>query len=361
MIYIPLSCARPGMTLAMSISAPNGLYSFLEKGQVLTAPLLIKLLARNIDGIYIEAEGSEDIEPKSAIRPEVRRKLTFEFRSLYISYFDRPFISSTAVEATKDMAAAVVDSVLGRDEFLDDIVEIKSYDNYTYSHSLNVCILSIMLASELGITRNRLEDLALCALMHDIGKIDIPIEIINKNGPVTDPEFAIIKTHPEKGVEKLRKCYNISHEVLQGILGHHEKFDGSGYPYGNCGKQISLFARILAVADVYDALTSQRSYRQAWLPNEALEYISAEADTQFDYDIVSPFMHLVCAYPTGTMVVLSDGSPAIVIKNRPENVLRPKVRMLSDTPLGPKGTELDLFEDQRYFHLTIVSMYNKFQ
>ncbi len=211
----------------------------------------------------------------------------------------------------------------------------------------------------MGITRNRLEDLALCALMHDLGKIDIPIEIINKNGPITDPEFVIIKTHPEKGVEHLRKCYNISHEVLQGILGHHEKFDGSGYPYGIQGKSISLFARILSVADVYDALTSRRSYRKAWPPNEALEYIIAGADTQFDFDIVNIFMHMVCAYPTGTIITLCDGSHALVVKTHPENVLRPKLRLLEDTPLGAKGTEIDLFEDSRYLHLTIVSIYGE--
>ena len=359
LVYIPLSRVKVGMTLAQSICASDGLYSLLEKGQVLTESIISKLSAHNVDGIYIECKGSEDVEPKSIIRPEAKQQLMSDFRSIYVSYYNKPFISPDAVNSTRRVAESIVLAVLEREEFLADVMEIKSYDNYTYSHSLNVCILSTLIAIEMGITRNRLEDLALCALMHDVGKIDIPIEIINKSGPVTDLEFDIIKTHPEKGVERLRKCYNISREILQGVLGHHEKFDGTGYPYGSKGKHISLFARVLSVADVYDALTSQRSYRKPWPPNEALEYIIAGADSQFDFDVVQIFMHIVCAYPTGMIVTLSDESPALVIKNHPENVLRPRVRLIADTPLGNKGYEVDLFEDARYLHLTIVSIYGE--
>lgn len=347
------------MTLAQSVSSPNGLFSLLERGQVLTQPLLDKLKTHDIDGIYIECGGSEDVEPHGIFNSEARQKLASDFKSIYVDFYSNPFISPSAVDTTKKIAEAIVEAVLDREEFLQDVMEIKSYDDYTYCHSLNVCILSTLIASELCITRNRLEDLALCALMHDLGKIDIPIEIINKEGPVTAAEYEIIKTHPEKGVEHLRKCYNISHEVLQGILGHHERFDGSGYPYGTKGKSISLFARILSVADVYDALTSRRSYRKAWHPNEALEFIIAGADTQFDFDIVKVFMHLVCAYPTGTIVKLSDGTHALVVKNHPENVLRPKLRLVEDSPLGIKGTEIDLYGDYNYFHLTVISIYRE--
>lgn len=359
MIYIPLYRAKPGMTLAQSISSPNGLFSLLERGQILTQPLIGKLQSHCIDGIYIEYEGSEDVSPSNIIRSEARQKLTSDFQAVYADFLSKPFVSPSAVNSTKKIAEAIVEAVLDREEYLADVMEIKNYDDYTYCHSLNVCILATLIASELGITRNRLEDLALCALMHDLGKIDIPIDIINKEGPVTDCEFEIIKTHPEKGVEHLRRCYNVSHEVLQGILGHHEKFDGSGYPYGVKGKSLSLFARILSVADVYDALTSRRSYRKAWFPNEALEYIMAGADTQFDFDIVTVFMHLVCAYPTGTIVVLCDGSHALVLKTYPENVLRPKLRLIEDCPLGKCGTEIDLFEDSRYLNLTVKSIYGE--
>ena len=344
------------MKLAKSIPSSIGYFSLLKCGEVLTDPLIDKLREHGIDGVYVELAGSEDIEPSCIMEPEIRQEITNEFRKLYTDYLTRPCISYKAVDSTRKIAENIVDHVLGREEYLVDIMEIKGYDSYTYSHSLNVGILSILMASEIGVTRNRLEDIGLCALMHDIGKVDIPIQIINKRGPVTDSEFAIIKTHPEKGVERLRKCFNVSHEVLQGVQSHHEKYDGSGYPFGYQGTQIPMFGRILAVSDVYDALTSQRSYRTAWLPNQAIEYIVAKADTQFDRDLVDHFMHIVCAYPTGTVVQLSDGSTAVVVRNFTENVLRPQVRLLESTELGKKGEEINLLEDRNALHLTIKSV-----
>lgn len=356
MIYIPISSARAGMTLAKSISSPNGMFALLQQGEELTDPIIKKLINHNIDGIYVEMYGSEDIEPKSIIDLDTKQRITNEIRDVYTKYYHQPYISHAAVEATRKIAVSIVDNVLDREEYLMNMMEIKGYDNYTYSHCLNVSVLSIMLASEMSISRNRLDDIALCALMHDIGKIDVPIEIIDKKGPVTDSEFSIIKTHPEKGVERLRKCYNVSREVLLGIQSHHEKVDGTGYPYGYKGTHIPIFGRILAVADVYDALTSHRSYRKAWLPNDAIEYIVAGSDAHFDQEIVQLFMHMVCAYPEGCIVKLSDESTAVVVKNCSQNVLRPTVRLLEDTPLGSRGTEINLLEDYGFNNITVKSI-----
>lgn len=356
MIYIPISSARAGMTLAKSISSPNGMFALLQQGEELTDPIIKKLINHNIDGIYVEMYGSEDIEPKSIIDLDTKQRITNEIRDVYTKYYHQPYISHAAVEATRKIAVTIVDNVLDREEYLMNMMEIKGYDNYTYSHCLNVSVLSIMLASEMSVSRNRLDDIALCALMHDIGKIDVPIEIIDKKGPVTDSEFSIIKTHPEKGVERLRKCYNVSREVLLGIQSHHEKVDGTGYPYGYKGTHIPIFGRILAVADVYDALTSHRSYRKAWLPNDAIEYIVAGSDAHFDQEIVQLFMHMVCAYPEGCIVKLSDESTAVVVKNCSQNVLRPTVRLLEDTPLGLRGTEINLLEDYGFNNITVKSI-----
>ncbi len=356
MIYIPLSRVNPGMTLAKSVSSPSGLFALLQDGEILTDRYIKRLSACDIDGIYVEMEGTDDIEPKSIISPKQKLEMTNEFHSLYNNYFNQPYISNSNVKSTEKIAEKIVDSILNREEHLMDMIEIKSYDNYTYSHSLNVGILSAMLAEELGLTRNRLEDITLCALMHDIGKIDIPIEIINKNGAVTPEEFAVIKTHPLKGVERMRKCYNLSTEVLPGIQSHHEKIDGSGYPYGYTGTQIPLFGRILSIADVYDALTSQRSYRKAWHPKEAIEYIIANSDSQFDCELVRDFSHLISVYPTGALVKLSDGSTAVVVKNHTENIFRPCVRLLEASSLGEKGCEIDLFEDVQYLSITVSSV-----
>lgn len=353
MIYIPLSRARSGMTLAESVSAPSGLFALLQGGEKLSHYYIHRLASYDIDGIYIEMPGTEGIEPKSVISPRIKQEMTNDFRSLYNNYFNRPHISSSSVTSTRKIAGKIVDNILTREEHLLDMMEIKSYDNYTYSHSLNVGILSAMLGSELDLPRSRLEEITLCALMHDIGKLDIPIEIINKNGAVTPSEFDVIKTHPLKGVERMNKCQNLSNEVLQGIQSHHEKIDGTGYPFGYEGSRIPLFGRILAVADVYDALTSQRSYRKAWQPKEALEYIMNASNSQFDADLVHRFSHLISIYPTGSIIKLSDGSTAVVVKNHPEDIFRPLIRLLDSSSLGEKGYEIDLLEDIRYKYLTI--------
>ncbi len=356
MLYIPLAYVKPDMVLAKDIPSPNGLFSLLNKGQSLTAAHIAKLHSFEIDGVYIENELSEDIEPENLLEPDERRSIMTDLRAAYISIASQPYLSPAVADSTKALATSIVDKLLDREEILMDIMEIKSYDNYTYSHSMNVCILSVLIGRQYGLSLNRLTDIALCGLLHDIGKVDIPISIINKRGPLTDEEYEIVKAHPSLGVGRMRKCYNISREVLEGIQCHHEKFDGSGYPYKYKGERIPLFARILSLADVYDALTSQRSYRGAWLPCDAIEYIMAQADIQFDREIIRHFLHIVCAYPTGTIVRLSDGSLAVVVSNHPENVLRPTVRLMNDCSLGKKMEDINLLEDPKFLNITVSAM-----
>jgi putative nucleotidyltransferase with HDIG domain len=174
-----------------------------------------------------------------------------------------------------------------------DMIEIKSYDNYTYSHSLNVGILSAMLAGEIGISRNRLEDLALCALMHDIGKIGIPDEIINKEGILSNEEYEVIKRHPKLGYDLLKDMtfLDSSSKIL---LQHHERIDGKGYPYGLEAHEIDKLAKILAVADAYDAMTTIRPYRVDKLTDEqAIVEFASHKNTQFDEVVVDVFIDIL--------------------------------------------------------------------
>lgn len=355
MLYIPLTYVKPGMVLAKDVSAPSGLFALIAKGQVLTPRIIDKLRLHEIDGIYIESAIGSDIQPECYIETAERRRILADIRTVYTSYFNQQYISPTVLESTKKLAYDLVEKILERDEFLMDVIDIKSYDNYTYTHSMNVSILSVLIAKQLGFSVNRLTDIALCGLMHDIGKIDIPINIINKRGSLSHEEFELVKSHPQNGVERMRKCYHISREVLLGIQCHHEKFGGGGYPNSHKGEDIPLFARILAIADVYDALTSHRSYRSAWLPSDAILYIISQADVLFDPSLVQNFLHVVCAYPIGSIVNLSDGSMAIVTKNHPPNVLRPTVRLVENCDLGPADMDINLCEDMEYLHITIVS------
>ncbi len=171
---------------------------------------------------------------------------------------------------------------------------------------------------------------------------------------MTPEEYDIVKKHPLTAVEQLKKKGYVSQSVLSGIESHHEKYDGTGYPYGLKGDQIPLYGKILAIADVYDALTSTRSYRRACFPNEAIEYVMGCADVHFDYEILKAFLKNIAAYPVGTFVSLSDGNIAVVVKNLQQNALRPIIRIIY--PDGTTSKNINLSYDLNYANITIVGM-----
>ena len=165
------------------------------------------------------------------------------------------------------------------------IAVIKNYDIYTYHHSLSVASLSLAIGIELKLDDRQLEHLVLCALLHDIGKTLIPLGVLNKSNPLTTDEFALVKSHVEKGSQYLKEHLH-DEDILRGVLYHHEKYDGSGYPHGLRGKEIPLFSRIISVVDVYDALTSLRPYRKPVPFMAAANFIMYEMKNSFDSEIV---------------------------------------------------------------------------
>jgi len=177
------------------------------------------------------------------------------------------------ITEVKDMASVLVNSMLNNDEVMINLSSLKDYDNYTYTHSLSVALLCITIGIKMGMRESSLIDLACCGLLHDIGKMAVPLSILNKPGVLTEEEFSIIKQHPTIAYEHLEGTQALSSAVLRGIESHHEKYDGSGYPKGLKARYIPLYGRVLAVADVYDALTSDRPYREARFAHEAIEYM----------------------------------------------------------------------------------------
>ena len=186
-----------------------------------------------------------------------------------------------------------------------NLVDIKSMDNYTYQHSVNVALLSLVLGVQLQLNQNELYNLCIGALLHDIGKTLIPKQLILKPGPLTDEEYKTVKEHTTKGYDFLKGCLEIPAPARIVALQHHEKINGYGYPDNIKNKSINRFARIVSIADVYDALTSDRPYSKAMCPNDAVEYIFSHGDTQFDYEMVKVFSKAVVPYPPGTLVKLS--------------------------------------------------------
>lgn len=356
MLFITNKHLKPGMILARDIILHNNSNFntlLLTKGQVLNNTFIKKIIYHNIDGAYVESEAFADINVESYIDDALSAKSLTQIKDVYYEFkMSSGKINTSTIKQISTIVDDLITELLYKDDLSYNIIDFKNYDNYTYQHCLNVAVLSISTGISLGLSEHMLHDLGMAGLLHDIGKIFIPVEILNKPGKLTDEEFQIMKTHPTNAVKLLKNLVPFS--ILSGIENHHEKLDGTGYPYGLAGNNIHYYSKVLAVCDVYDALTSDRSYRMAAFPSEVIEYIMGCADKHFDYDILKSFLKVIVAYPVGTFVKLSNGSIAVVVKNYAENIMRPVIRIINQD--GTVGDDVDLLYDKSYMSITIIDM-----
>ncbi len=231
---------------------------------------------------------------------------------------------------TKEVSEKLVEEVLQAPDAIMNLMNIKSFDDYTFTHNVNVATISLLIGQALGLTLDDMNELGTGALLHDVGKLKIPLSILNKDGKLTDEEFSEMRSHPTYGYEILCKSSGITERAKMVCLQHHEKFGGGGYPKRLKGQQINLFARICAVADVYDALTTDRPYRVAMSPYEAMKILNAGIDNHFDPKVLTAFIRKFSLYPAGSLVALNDGSVALVLKNNPGSVIRPVIKVVRD-------------------------------
>ena len=243
------------------------------------------------------------------------------------------------------MASELIEEVMSKKGLMINLVDIKSLDSYTYQHSVNVAVISLVIGIEMQMHKFELLDLCIGALVHDIGKAFIPKELLNKEGKITNEEYRIIQQHTTKGYEYLRGVYDISVPSRIIALQHHEKISGQGYPEGRNGEIISNLSKIVAVANIYDSLTSERIYRKAMSPNEAIEYIMATGGNEFDYKTVRAFAKSVVPYPVGTLVKLSTGDIAVVENGLPNLPLRPDVKIVYSKNIDNIGKRLELIKE----------------
>ncbi len=356
MLYIKSKIIRPGMILAKDIeyyNSDNTTSTLLYKGEVLNQVYINRILYHNIPGIYIESIPSKEISFQPYLTKRLEDKSLSEIEGVFSKLKKQENkLDSASVKQISDIVYELTAEILPKKGLAHNIMEFKNYDDYTYQHCLNVAILNISTGVTLGLDENELHELGICGILHDIGKMFIPLDIINKPGKLTSEEFEIIKTHPMHAINQLRNL--VSPDVLMGIESHHEKINGSGYPHGKTGESIPLFGKISAVCDVYDALTSDRSYRKTCFPNEVIEYMMGAAGTLFDYDILKAFLRSIVAYPVGTYVKLSNNIIGIVVKNYSENIMRPIVRIINED--NSYGEAIDLYNDKKFMNITITAM-----
>ena len=210
------------------------------------------------------------------------------------------------------------------------MLELKNADEYTYTHSLNVAFYSMMIGKWLGLTENEVQRIVQSALLHDIGKMKIPDEILNKQGKLTFEEFEVIKQHPIYGYEILKEVEGIDSHIKEGVLSHHERMNGSGYPYQASPDHLGLFPRIIAVADVFDAMISNRVYKSKVTPFDAFEMFQTVGYAQFDLTVLNAFLRHMPNYLVGAQVKLSNGKVGHIAYIPPHEVTKPIVTVESE-------------------------------
>ncbi len=318
---------RPGMITARNIFSADGVL-LLNSGIMLCERYIDRLKQLGIMSVYIQNPLLKDVDIPEAIREETRVRAVALVHEAFLNLRKSARIN---IQQFKDAADCIVDEIISNKQAMIHLSDVRTHDNYTFGHCVNVAVLSTITGIRLGYSTTELKILAMGALLHDVGKAFVPLEILNKPGRLSTSEMEIMKQHSELGFDTLRhQGEHIPLLAAHVAFQHHEKYNGSGYPRHLSGKEIHEYARITAVADVYDAITSERPYRGPIMPHEAYEIVSSLSNSHFDPEILNAFLCNIAVFPLGSFVTLNTGEIALVIKVIPKFPARPTVRVIAD-------------------------------
>lgn len=335
-----------GTILGKTVRSDKG-QILLSEGVELNDKMLNRLQLLGITYIYIKDSVTEGIEYIEVLPDSIRRQAvqTIEttFHELQMdSKINSTFVIEKASKRFKDLIRQLLFELKNNKNLLTMLADVYTYDNYIFTHSLHVTMYSLAIGMKLKLTPKELEILGMGAILHDVGKMKVPCEILQKPGKLTDQEYDEIKKHPEEGFQMLRNVPAMSLIVAHCAYQHHERLNGTGYPRGIEGEDIHQLAKIIAVADVFDAVTSNRVYRDAMLPHHGLEILFAGSGTLFDPKIIEAFRKGVAIYPVGITVILDDGRKGVVSKQNMGVSDRPVVRIIEEDGKSIDPYELDL-------------------
>ena len=358
MIFIQPENLKPGMILARDLLGMRN-EVLLTRGQALTASHIARLRAIQHKDAYIVDNIDDVDEDIGIISMRLKRNTANAVRALFshIEVGNQEAQNSSFLEL-RHFLDEIIDELSSDRSMLINMADIKAHDEYTYYHSVSVATLSILLGVSANMNRTALYKLGMGALMHDIGKVFISRNLINKPSALTNEEFEKMKRHSSFGYDYLREQWGGPVESVVAVLTHHERYDGCGYPLGLQGDKQPLEGKIIALSDVYDAMTSDRAYHAALPPSEAIEHIMGNSGIMFDPQVVSTFMRKVVPYPVGSRVMLSNGQRAIVVANQKEALMRPKVKLLhiNNREARVDDKVLDLLNDPTLWSVTILGL-----
>ncbi|MGM8215323.1 HD-GYP domain-containing protein [Bacillaceae bacterium W0354] len=326
----------------------------LQKDIELTDRLIKRIQDFKLNLIYIKDSFSEGIAVENLISDELRIKYVNELRSTFAAFekysngHQSRFVLEQSFSSIEETIKEIIPIIKSNDHIFSIISNVFVYDNYLYHHSLNVAFYTLVLAKELQLDDEEMIEIGIGALLHDIGKVKIPEQLLNKPGKLTPLEYEVVKEHTTYGYQLLKEIPNISETIISCAYEHHERLDGSGYPRGVRQSEINDFAKIITVADVFDAVTSDRSYRHAYPPQVGLDILYAGSGTKFSKEYIEIFRKHISIYPNGMFVSLSDGRAGIVAKQNKKISDRPIIRIVEEEgKLLPKNKiyEIDLAKE----------------
>lgn len=320
---VPVDCLVPGMCLSRAVLGISG-EVYLAAGVTLTRRYIQRLADMGFYSVYIEDRLLDGVEVRDVISEKTRRDAIIEVRKVLVEVSMPGTKALNVPREITGIADNIVSELLKNPYSTVNLVDIRSEGAYLFHHSVNVCVLSVLTGINHGLQKDQLINLGVGALLHDVGKVRVRPEILNKPGSLTDNEFDLVKLHCAYGRDILK-----DHATASTIAyAHHERYNGEGYPLGLKGRDINYLAQMVGMADVYDALTSDRCYRKAYAPHDALELISGSGNWWFDTRLVHNFLCCVAAYPIGTVVQISSGEIGVVVDTPQAYAFFPNVRVL---------------------------------